>query len=411
MSPVEIERLLQEGIASVKRGQKTRAAKLLMQVVNADENNEQAWFWLSMAVDKTEDKITALENTLALNPNNATAQANLKWLSSRAVTEKVPERKTAPLSEKIKASQPTPPPPANGGYAPVSPVDVEGALDDPYQCVYCGAPADRDLRRCPECGRNLMSKRAYTKKVSASIRTVAFSLILQTGVAMIEGIVVVIVSFQGRNGLIQYVYDTVHLQDLFGDYLSWATGWPPILMWAAGIRIVLFTALILALLWKITLAYYVTVGAMIADMVWTVFRWFNKFTGPVIAVLDILFALVTLALVFATDRDFAVNEERLLCLPQPHTKGGIEFNRLGHLYRQKGMWALAVRHWRLAVGAMPLRADFYKDLAVGYAQIGYYQRALGALAEARRQAPDDADMPQLARLIEEKKSKDPRPRG
>jgi len=54
MSPVEIERLLQEGIASVKRGHKTRAIKLLMQVVNADEQSEQAWFWLSMAVDKTE---------------------------------------------------------------------------------------------------------------------------------------------------------------------------------------------------------------------------------------------------------------------------------------------------------------------------------------------------------------------
>jgi len=203
----------------------------------------------------------------------------------------------------------------------------------------------------------------------------------------------------------------VHLQDVFGDYLSWSAGWPPILLWAAAARIALFILLTLALLSQITPAYYATVGVMVVDSVWTVFRWFNKFTGPYLAVLDIVFDLVTLALVFATDRDFAVNEERILCLPQPHIKGGIEFNRLGHLYRQKGMWAMAVRHWRLAVGAMPLRADFYKDLAVGYAQLGYYQRAIGALNEAQRQSPDDTDMRQLARLIEEKKAKDPRPRG
>lgn len=403
MTPVEIESLLQEGIASVKRGQKTRAAKMLMKVVEADEKNEQAWFWLSMAIDDTEDKITALENTLTINPSNTAAQTNLNWLRSRSVTEKAPPRKTGPLPAQDKTGHPLAP------EAP--PQDVEGLLDDPYQCVYCGAPAGRDLKRCPDCGRNLMTKRAHTKNVSSSLRTVAFSLMMQTALAMLEGIVLVVVNYQGNNGVIQYTYYTIHLEEYFGDYLIWPADWPPILMLVAGIRIALFTALTLALLFQFTPAYYAAIGTLVADAVWTVFRWMNKFLGPGAAVVDIIFDLITLALVFATDRDFAVNEERTLCLPQPHIKGGLEFNRLGHIYRQKGMWALAVRYWRLAVGAMPLRPDFHKDLAVGYAQIGYYQRALNALNEAKRQTPDDPDMPQLARLIAEKKAKDPRPRG
>jgi len=121
--------------------------------------------------------------------------------------------------------------------------------------------------------------------------------------------------------------------------------------------------------------------------------------------------VAALALIFAADRDFEVNDERILSVPDRRIKGGVELNRRGHNYSRQGKWALAVAHWRAAIAALPNRAEFYKDLAIGYAQIKYYDRALNSLQEAGRQAPVDLDVPKMREIIERKKAADPRPRG
>ncbi|MBI4630517.1 MAG: hypothetical protein HY740_02165 [Chloroflexi bacterium] len=80
MTPQDIDRILQEGIDAVKHGQTEQAIQLLIEVVNADENNEQGWLWLSYVVNDPQDKITALENVLTINPNHRVAQQNLaRW--------------------------------------------------------------------------------------------------------------------------------------------------------------------------------------------------------------------------------------------------------------------------------------------------------------------------------------------
>jgi len=72
--------LLQQGIASARAGQREQARNILMQVVELDEQNESAWLWLSGVVDSDDDKAVALENVLALNPNNEWAKRGLKLL-------------------------------------------------------------------------------------------------------------------------------------------------------------------------------------------------------------------------------------------------------------------------------------------------------------------------------------------
>lgn len=56
--------------------------EMLEQLLEQDECNEQAWFWLSKAVDDIESHIICLENVLALNPNNAQAYNRLKELDA-----------------------------------------------------------------------------------------------------------------------------------------------------------------------------------------------------------------------------------------------------------------------------------------------------------------------------------------
>ena len=69
--------LLQQGIAYAKEGRRQEAREILLQVVELDDQNESAWLWLSGVVDSDDDRAVALENVLALNPNNEWAKRGL----------------------------------------------------------------------------------------------------------------------------------------------------------------------------------------------------------------------------------------------------------------------------------------------------------------------------------------------
>ncbi|MEI8166379.1 MAG: hypothetical protein WCG26_08370 [Chloroflexales bacterium] len=72
---------LYDGAVALTQGQKARALELLMQVVEANEDIEEAWLWLSGAVDDPEDQRTALQNVLALNPQNPYALYGIDLLN------------------------------------------------------------------------------------------------------------------------------------------------------------------------------------------------------------------------------------------------------------------------------------------------------------------------------------------
>jgi hypothetical protein len=74
---------LYEGALALRNGDKQRAQELLLQVVEADETCVEAWLWLSGAVDDPEDQRTALENVLALHPENRYARQGLAYLDGQ----------------------------------------------------------------------------------------------------------------------------------------------------------------------------------------------------------------------------------------------------------------------------------------------------------------------------------------
>jgi hypothetical protein len=87
----EIQKLLDEGIASLRIGNMEEARRKLMQVINADERNELGWLYLSEAVDNDEDRQICLENALAINPANERAETELKALQEKIAGGKVEE--------------------------------------------------------------------------------------------------------------------------------------------------------------------------------------------------------------------------------------------------------------------------------------------------------------------------------
>jgi Flp pilus assembly protein TadD len=136
MHDAQIDDLLRRGIAAAKAGQKDQARELLMEAIELDERNEQAWLWLSGVVESLNDRRICLENVLAINPDNANAKTGLEWLEQHPPIPS-PEGDRCPrCQEPIHASE----------------VACSScALPLIVACPSCGQYADVDQSRCPHC--------------------------------------------------------------------------------------------------------------------------------------------------------------------------------------------------------------------------------------------------------------------
>jgi tetratricopeptide (TPR) repeat protein len=132
--------LLREGIAAVKAGQKEEARQLLMQVVELDERNEQAWLWLSGIMGTPEERRICLENVLSINPDNAHAHAGLVWLDQQTPAPTAGE-------DHCPRCQAAVPPSATSCAACGLPLIVA--------CPACGQSAEVDQNTCPSCRQSL----------------------------------------------------------------------------------------------------------------------------------------------------------------------------------------------------------------------------------------------------------------
>ena len=137
----EIARLLQQGIAAARAGDKDLAKRMLIEVTERDQHNEQAWLWLSGVVDDLEETRICLENVVAINPANERARQGLAWVQSR-LAERPPEMPPS-IEEQIAA--PAMPPPA-------APVEEPEPAEDRVPCPACGAMNFDFATECVKCG-------------------------------------------------------------------------------------------------------------------------------------------------------------------------------------------------------------------------------------------------------------------
>jgi hypothetical protein len=125
----DIAQLLYEGALAVQEGRQAEGQELLLQVIERDEQNELAWLWLSGAMEDPADQQVALENVLAINPDNRAAQSGLDWLRQR----------NGNLTQAAEGADWTPPPPRSED-------DV-----DQLTCWQCGASLYSVAQFCWQC--------------------------------------------------------------------------------------------------------------------------------------------------------------------------------------------------------------------------------------------------------------------
>jgi tetratricopeptide (TPR) repeat protein len=97
----DIESLLRDGIAAVKRGDRTTARKLLAQVIEQDPKNEKAWMWLATTSNNADERRKLLLKVLEINPNNQRAQQAMASLAMQAPKPIAPDPVVPPQPEPI----------------------------------------------------------------------------------------------------------------------------------------------------------------------------------------------------------------------------------------------------------------------------------------------------------------------
>ncbi len=88
-----LDRLL-DAIELVKADRRDEARLLLRELIQEDSNHEEAWLWLSVAVDLLDQSSVCLDNVLRVNPKNIEAAGALHRIQ---LPEMVQQRRRARL--------------------------------------------------------------------------------------------------------------------------------------------------------------------------------------------------------------------------------------------------------------------------------------------------------------------------
>ena len=93
------EEYLKQAIEAIKSGDKATGKRLLIdEVIRTNPRNEQAWLWMTQAVEADEDRMNYLRHVLKINPNNEAAKRGLTALEQKQA------QKPKPVIPPIKAN-------------------------------------------------------------------------------------------------------------------------------------------------------------------------------------------------------------------------------------------------------------------------------------------------------------------
>lgn len=449
---MDTENLLRQGIAAAKAGQRLEARQVLMRVVKADQRNEQAWIWLAAVVDDPAHQRTCLEYALKLNPQNVQAKQGIAWIDKHypppaptpALTP-VPKPSSTPSAKSASTPPDQPPPrepqqpasvdeqPASSipvasvstvheathtqpqtdeqppslrhneaapagsgslrsrihsarsgtspqhaaplqtpGHTAVSPLQAPTIADasavtststpestlSPYICPFCGTTTKPEARTCPQC-----SKALYIRAAPPERRSVALSFL--GGVWGIISIFTIGVNF------IWIGHDAKFILPLSGGIIS------------LGIAV----GLLRRYRWAYSIVIVVTIGLTILSLM----HHFWPLMLPLYILLPRSYG------------DFYGKKERFV--PQLSTGSHQSHHEAGQAYRKQEMWYMASREWERAVAAQPENVTYSQALALAYARLHQYDKALSLLRDLLKRRPDDARIQEIVRTIEDMASK------
>ncbi|MBK8902731.1 MAG: hypothetical protein IPM53_16195 [Anaerolineaceae bacterium] len=378
----DTNQLLKTAVQAAKAGDREKAHQLLLQIVEQDETNETAWLWLSGTVQTREERQICLENVLAINPNNEIAKKGLQKLgvslpqaSPPAPVEKEPERWDKPVYDLEL-------PAANDPH--------QHKFDDAWSssadlCAYCAQPVTRRHKRCPKCQRKMVGKEPiYPNRTHHLQNWIVFRSI----------------------GHILYVLEIVSLYFVISFLASHAViPWEAfklfrVLIWIfLAVTLAVTVGLTVALYFRQVWAYWLAILGLllviisnIGSAIWAPPESLTDFfpTWNIIAasLFYIVFQVLNVYFTVMAAGDFRREKQWRVAVVDQRVKDPLVLDKAGKLFAQRGMWATAVLYWQRAVGRSPGNVAVLRRLADGYARLGFPERSLDTLHQARDKTLD-----------------------
>lgn len=441
---IDTQQLLREGIAAAKAGNRDVARQSLMQIIEVDERNEQAWIWLAGVVDDPADQRVCLENVLNLNPNNPQAKRGLAWLEQHHPTPATP----TDIAPAVPAPDPPPipapfsapaRPPVTGKthqfsydgvtplatrpQEPVSPPPVSEPETDHYPCPYCGAPTLARHRTCPSCHQSLMVRGAPREKRSIATTIVGILWII-SGIPSILGGLFWIGFMLYASSQVQSVPDMPEFIESFNQSVTFIIFLGIFMLVGGGFIVQLGRAYLQCKPWAYILNAILLGLSLIAGMfqIGTVILAgvaMSTIAGSVQAssgeltgffgslALAIICSIVILgghlALTIMGYRDFY--GPRMRMLPEVEAQDDVGLYNIGIAFKNRGMWYMAMKTWETATRLSPRQANYHHALGLAYAQLNQFERAISTLQEAIKLDPNDLRIQESLKLVEEKAAK------
>lgn len=429
----QIQTFLQQGIAAARAGQKNQAYETLLQVVELDENNVQAWLWLSTVIDDPADKLVCLENVLELDPSNRHAQAGLAKLARQkdalpVEAALVPPEESTSESETSPPQSPDPSPPKpvqekeshSGRYrrlppqqtakpqhlqghaslagallkdsfavpAPADRDSVEDVFADKYLCPRCAAKTHPDDKKCGHCGYKLWVRKRLQEKPSVLYRLMFWGQ-LGGNVIYLLGMIYAIgevLSHSGTSVIGFLIFLGIGAVNI-GYYLFWLVAL--IKRW----KFVYILTLIGAVFFLGAMATLTTLIAMNSTIFGTLI------CGGPFVVMGVGYFFMTLSM----GADFAFNEYRVVLTVDTDVKTGATLMERGRRYAEQGLWAKAAVHFRRAAYQMSENVDTHLSLAVAYINLNMYDMALEPLQKAKQLDQLNPKIDELSALLHKKR--------
>jgi tetratricopeptide (TPR) repeat protein len=432
MSTDEINLWLNDGIAAVMDGKHAEARELLLRVVNADENNVQAWLWLSSVVTTLEDREVCLENVLALDPVNEAAQRGLaKVRAEMAATPEIEPESPLPHVEMESAPE-----------TKVAFDFSDAEWDDPLSCVYCAHRTREEDRQCPHCRRPLYA--TFYEREKPRWIWPGWTVSMAEAIFSVGGLLVLIGILASALSVAKYSGQGVDVSQLLLMYLGRSHTVPPQAQTAAllilpreqfylRLAYVLLTVIVaFGLLTRKRLFYILYLATLAIEAVLLylsasinrVFVAGGAATTPLEGILQValnealgtfvllagglagLFLLIKIVLAFALNDDFDTRTERLWCVIDKTVRDPKGAFIRARTYMQREMWTLAALYLQRAVSIQPTTLDYYLALAECYAHLGRYQQSLDLLDDAGQLQPDSPIIPNLRGVILEMQNRE-----
>lgn len=403
---------LQEGIRAAKAGDRETARTLLLRVVTEEEENEQAWLWLSGVMETWEERRICLENVLTLNPDNEVAQRGLAKLNALAPRDETallhqqtvknvspaaailyPERHLQSSEENFlpeEAAAFQPPPVVFTHNSTYQDVWTSGQT----MCAFCANPVDEDDRRCTKCKKSLVGWRHRYPQPTAQLYPY---LVVLCGLTIFMTVDFFLdISLQNDTWLLVLhgLTSLVLMSMIVAAYVRHLWGHYGVILLA--FTIILVNGNLLYRLLQNTPFAGVTeldIGFLIAVSI-------------ALKMMQMLAALVVLGLaVFSVGSEFDRRKMHFVVQLDKKARDATQFHATARLLAGEGMWASAVLHWEHAAAHAPNHAQYQRELGAAYARLGFYERSLDALQSALRLANNPDVKAEIVSLLDEVNAK------